>query len=76
MFGLKCYRRNPSHFENFSHPHLEALLDKPNQADQLAKLVQSGADETTIRDQVLIQLSNKNKTGFNIAVRTGLLTRV
>ena len=25
MFGDKCYRRNPHHFRQFSHPHLECL---------------------------------------------------
>jgi hypothetical protein len=26
MFGLKCYRRNPNHFQSFSHPHLDQLV--------------------------------------------------
>jgi hypothetical protein len=53
MFGLKCYRRNPTHFENFSHPHLKAVLENP---DKLADLIQSGADESTVRDQVHLNI--------------------
>ncbi|XP_048003669.1 probable tyrosyl-DNA phosphodiesterase [Leguminivora glycinivorella] len=26
-YGDKCYRRNPAHLREFSHPHLEAILD-------------------------------------------------
>ena len=25
IFGIKCYRRNPVHFKEYSHPHLESL---------------------------------------------------
>ncbi|CAH2101303.1 unnamed protein product [Euphydryas editha] len=26
-YGEKCYRLNPAHFREFSHPHLESILD-------------------------------------------------
>ncbi|XP_073963928.1 tyrosyl-DNA phosphodiesterase glaikit isoform X1 [Choristoneura fumiferana] len=26
-YGNKCYRKNPAHLREFSHPHLEAILD-------------------------------------------------
>ena len=54
MFGMKCYRRNPNHFEAFSHPHLDGLISARNNGfDQsLRKLVSAGADEATIKDQV------------------------
>jgi hypothetical protein len=52
MFGLRCYRRNPSHFESFLHPHLQTLIDPENVQEQIAKLVLAGADESTVRDQV------------------------
>lgn len=26
-YGDKCYRKNPAHFREFSHPHLELILD-------------------------------------------------
>ena len=29
FFGLKCYRRNPEHFKDYSHPHLENLKSSP-----------------------------------------------
>ena len=29
FFGPKCYRRNPQHFKEFSHPHLEDLNSEP-----------------------------------------------
>ena len=29
FFGSKCYRRNPQHFKEFSHPHLEDLDSEP-----------------------------------------------
>ena len=36
LFGEKCYRRNPIHFQEYSHPHLEALdaSVKPENASQ------------------------------------------
>jgi hypothetical protein len=53
MFGLKCYRRNPAHFESYSHPHLESLLDGGDDLERgLRGLVNDGADEKTLRDQV------------------------
>jgi hypothetical protein len=55
MFGLRCYRRNPSHFESFLHPHLQTLIDPENVQEQLAKLVLAGADESTVREQVEFQ---------------------
>ena len=30
LFGEKCYRRNPEHFTDYSHPHLESLTEEPN----------------------------------------------
>jgi len=27
-FGVRCYRRNPHHFREYSHPHLEERLLK------------------------------------------------
>ena len=29
FFGQKCYRRNPEHFKEYSHPHLENLKSAP-----------------------------------------------
>ncbi|XP_045505821.1 probable tyrosyl-DNA phosphodiesterase isoform X2 [Colias croceus] len=29
-YGEKCYRLNPAHFREFSHPHLEEILDNYN----------------------------------------------
>ena len=29
FFGEKCYRRNPQHFKEFSHPHIESLTKEP-----------------------------------------------
>ena len=56
MFGLKCYRRNPNHFESFKHPHIDTLIEfQGNEIgikDCLTKLVESGADEATLKDQV------------------------
>ena len=31
MFGDKCYRRNPHHFRQFSHPHLECMKKEPSE---------------------------------------------
>ena len=31
FFGLKCYRRNPEHFKDYSHPHLENLKSSPGE---------------------------------------------
>ena len=31
FFGLKCYRRNPEHFKEYSHPHLENLKSPPDE---------------------------------------------
>ena len=31
MFGDKCYRRNPHHFSQFEHPHLENLKTEPEE---------------------------------------------
>ncbi|XP_063390909.1 probable tyrosyl-DNA phosphodiesterase [Cydia fagiglandana] len=32
-YGDKCYRRNPAHLREFSHPHLEAILDASDGGD-------------------------------------------
>ncbi|KAI5637174.1 tyrosyl-DNA phosphodiesterase domain-containing protein [Phthorimaea operculella] len=33
-YGEKCYRLNPAHFREFSHPHLESIIDaKPDDGD-------------------------------------------
>ena len=33
FFGEKCYRRNPQHFKEFSHPHIESLTKEPIDAN-------------------------------------------
>ena len=33
MFGDKCYRRNPHHFRQFSHPHLECMKKEPSETE-------------------------------------------
>ena len=75
MFGMKCYRRNPNHFEAFSHPHLDGLISARNNGfDQsLRKLVSAGADEATIKDQVcglLLDLRSHEITNhFHLTLR-------
>ena len=32
-FGKNCFRRKPSHFKEFAHPHLEQLLEEPHPHD-------------------------------------------
>ncbi len=54
MFGSKCFRRNPHHFANYSHPHLLSLcLDHPDADPPLSKL----ASTEVPADVILAQLS-------------------
>lgn len=37
IFGQKCYRRNPHHFREYSHPHLESLSSKESLEEDVLK---------------------------------------
>ncbi|XP_015125145.1 probable tyrosyl-DNA phosphodiesterase [Diachasma alloeum] len=53
-FGDKCYRKNPVHFSEMSHPHLEDLVE--NQLEDPVQLPDSLAFECRDRSLLLDQL--------------------
>ncbi len=63
-YGLKCYRRNPNHFETFRHPHIEELIGLDDLDASIALMVQKGADENVIQDQFAIV---RNSLGYQPA---------
>ncbi|XP_045183449.2 tyrosyl-DNA phosphodiesterase 1-like [Mercenaria mercenaria] len=55
QYGLKCYRKNPSHFEEYSHPQDETYTP----ASKKAKLESSAASASKSKDKLQIPLSTK-----------------
>nr|CAD7588251.1 unnamed protein product [Timema genevievae] len=61
-YGETCYRRNPNHFHEYSHPHLEKLLDA--QDDDHLKIppgFKSRLDSSVILAQLSFLKENKLK---------------
>ena len=58
FFGQKCYRRNPDHFKEFSHSHLENMKSIPEDASKVLK------DQWQIlKDLNLLNASNEVSKG-------------
>ena len=61
FFGLKCYRRNPEHFKDYSHPHLENLKSPPDEDTSTILKTQW----QIVRDLNLLNSASDNKNESN-----------
>ncbi|KAG8230462.1 hypothetical protein J437_LFUL009951 [Ladona fulva] len=54
-YGENCYRRNPNHFKEFGHRHLEKMLENQFGDDiKLPSSMKAGLDRTVILEQLEI----------------------
>ena len=55
LFGTKCYRRNPQHFQDYKHPHIQELCREfPGTDDHIPKerLLPFDVAEEVVREQM------------------------
>ncbi|XP_029713735.2 probable tyrosyl-DNA phosphodiesterase isoform X2 [Aedes albopictus] len=66
QYGSECYRKNPIHFKEFSHPHLESILteapakNKYRIPDELSMSREVVLDQLKIIEQIYPELVNSN----------------
>ena len=53
-FSSKCYRRNPHHFREFSHPHLAALLKAHSSLQLPSNVATSSISVEALQEQLRI----------------------
>jgi len=53
-FSSKCYRRNPHHFREFSHPHLEELLEAHPNLQLPDNLATTSISREALQEQLVI----------------------
>ncbi|KAL0808371.1 hypothetical protein ABMA28_012853 [Loxostege sticticalis] len=58
-YGEKCYRRNPAHLREFSHPHLEAILDSYDGSGTFNIPPQFSLQRGMITEQLEIMIEKK-----------------
>ncbi|XP_065089426.1 probable tyrosyl-DNA phosphodiesterase [Ochlerotatus camptorhynchus] len=67
QYGSDCYRKNPAHFKEFSHPHLESILveapakDKYRIPDELFMSREVVGEQLKILAQIYPDLLNNNR---------------
>jgi len=57
LFGVKCYRRNPQHFRDYEHPHVQELCREfPGANDDIPKerLLAFDVAEEVVREQMAV----------------------
>ncbi|XP_055535564.1 probable tyrosyl-DNA phosphodiesterase isoform X1 [Wyeomyia smithii] len=67
QYGTECYRKNPHHFKEYSHPHLEKILCEAEAeshyriSEELAMSREVVSEQLRILTQVYPELFNKNR---------------
>ncbi|OWR54526.1 putative tyrosyl-DNA phosphodiesterase [Danaus plexippus plexippus] len=58
-YGESCYRMNPAHFREFSHPHLESILDNYSGSGDYDIPERFSLQRNMIREQLDMMIQNK-----------------